>query len=76
MKLVKVQEAANLLGLSIYELRVGIQDGRYPGYWTRNRKRLFVDVDTLQECIRTEMAKSQKEAQEAVGGLPLCLTRQ
>lgn len=66
MKLVKVYEAAKLLGLSVYELRSGIQEGRYPGFWTRNRKRLFVDVDTLQECIRVEMMNLQNEAR-AVG---------
>ncbi len=66
MRLVKIREAANFLGLSIYELRSGIQEGRYPGFWTRNRKRLFVDVDTLQECIRVEMTNSQNEAR-AVG---------
>lgn len=63
MKLVKIQEAATSLGLSAYELRSGIQEGRYPGYWTRNRKRLLVDVETLQACIRQEMEYSQKKAQ-------------
>ena len=63
--LMSVKDAAKVLGLSIYEIRQGIHEGRYRGYWTRNHKRLLVDPEILQADIRAEMEKAQQEAKEA-----------
>ena len=63
--LISVKDAAKTLGLSEYEIRQGIHEGRYQGYWTRNRKRLLVDPEILQLNIRSEMEKAQREAKEA-----------
>lgn len=60
-----IKEASEKLGLSSYELRQGIHEGRYPGYWTRNHKRLLVDPVIIEECVREVMAKAQQMAKDA-----------
>lgn len=65
--LVSTKQAAELVGLSAYELRQGWKSGRYPALeiGTGERARLRWDVGQLQEVIRQQMAEAMDNRAKA-----------
>lgn len=68
MRLRTLNEAAEELGLTRRQLRIGIREGRYPAIQWKNR--LLVDLDQLIPIVERE--RRQRERHEGMIGLNEC----
>jgi len=61
-KIVTIKQAAEVTGLSVWELRQGFKAGRYPGLRVGNSKKgkIIFDLDILDEHIKNMMLASVK----------------
>jgi len=64
MKLVNAKEAARITGLSEWELRKGVKQGKYPFIKAGETKYLF-NVEALEQTIIQQMEENQRKAKEA-----------
>lgn len=61
-KRVGVKEAAELTGLSEWELRTGCKSGRYPHFRVGGKQgRIIFDVDLLEQHIEKLMLENLKQ---------------
>lgn len=64
MRIVTRTKAAEITGLSVWELRKGAMEGRYPHIKAGNR--FMYDVDLLEETIRNEMTARMRTCSKSV----------
>lgn len=67
--IVGIKKAAELIGLSEWELRTGAKKGKYPFYRPGSGKAnapYMFDVDLLVEAIKKECIKNAEEQKELI----------
>lgn len=67
MKLYTVKQAAPMLGISEYALRLGVRTGRFPCFrpTSSGQSPYLINVDLVEEIMRHEMlAGMQKDGDE------------
>jgi hypothetical protein len=66
-KMITVKEAALISGLSEYEIRIGLKQGRFPFYAVGNKgKKYLIDcelfLETLNEIVLNNMQSAKEES--------------
>jgi hypothetical protein len=64
-KMITVKEAASVSGLSEYEIRIGLKQGRFPYYAVGNKgKKFLLDCELFLETLKNISMDNMQAAKE------------